>query len=176
MDQRQLTAYHEAGHEMAADELGVVTAGIVSIVPNPDDETLGRMASEVQTFPWKSGYSPEEDAAFREVMFHDAVINYAGHAALVALLGAEDMSEDCAARHGAGQDWANAEKALGGDAARMESAKARAIDIVKARRVHIEHLARMLCDGNGTVDMNDFWKARRMIEGPPKMRFTIPPL
>jgi hypothetical protein len=137
----KLAAYHEAGHEIAANELDVATGGVVSII-HSEDGTAGR------TFTETCGQS------------ENAVICYAGHAAVVCLLGVGDMSDASACSNGARLDWEEAMVELGGDVARMEEAKAKAINIVLEHRSTIEALAIALTDGNGVVYMNDFWQSQ----------------
>lgn len=130
------TAYHEAGHWIAADELDVPTDGI-SIL-SKDDGTAGRVHVEggdgFFLTPGSDPYSPENERLFQEYATTQAIIDYAGHAAVVSLLGIGDMSDECALESGAGSDFEKARERLGGDDLLMSQAKDRAIQIVTSRR------------------------------------------
>ena len=88
--------------------------------------------------------SPENEAGFRAGADLQAIIEYAGHAAVVALLGKGDMTEESATACGAEQDFERASHRLQGDAASIDSTKAKAIELVKRRRSHIEAVAAAL--------------------------------
>lgn len=120
------TAYHEVGHALAADEFSLLRS-TPSIIPDIRDRTAGRVYVE--------GIGGPAPGANRAVWaMRQSVIDYAGHAAVVALLGRGSMSDRSAAAHGAGRDFARARERLGGDLVRIERAKRRAVAIVTARR------------------------------------------
>ena len=111
-DHRKHTAYHEAGHAIACDELGVAHDGL-SVVPDKKDGSAGRIAmedsdDEFWIRPGTDRLSPENQAAFQAWAEDQAVIDFAGHAAVVVLLGIGDMSDESARRHGAHSDFDNA--------------------------------------------------------------------
>jgi hypothetical protein len=141
MSQQRHTAYHEAGHVIACDELQVNHGGL-SIVPRKDG-SLGRAPVEGGSHFNPRGAdldSPENEAAFRAWAEEQAVIDYAGHAAVVALLGVGSMSDASARAHGAGPDFEKARERLGADPKRIKQAKTRAQKIVTTRRGDIKTL------------------------------------
>ena len=130
------TAYHEVGHALAADEFRLLRSR-PSIIPDIRDGTAGRVYVE--------GIGGPAPGANRAVWaMRQSVIDYAGHAAVVALLGRGSMSDRSAAAHGAGGDFARARERLGGDLVRIERAKRRAVAIVTARRKQVVALAELL--------------------------------
>lgn len=143
---RLRTAYHELGHVIACEELNVLSLD-VSIEPR-DDGTLGRVPVEGDDgfcVPFGTDpYSPENEAAYRAWAEEQAIIDYAGHAAVAMLLGHGDMSDSSAEANGAGEDFGKARDRLGNDPARIESAKARACEIVASKSGEIEALAKEL--------------------------------
>ena len=136
----QITAFHEAGHAIAADELGAAYY-CISIVPG--EEHAGAVGAEGDDcFLIASGTAPSSPE--NEAGDHQAIIDYAGHAAVVALLGKGDMTEESAILRGAGPDFERASHLLQGDAVSIASTKAKAIELVKRRRSHIEAVAAAL--------------------------------
>lgn len=142
MSERLRTAIHEAGHVIAAMELGVYF-GDVSI--ESDGETAGRVGVEGDDcFNVPSGtdpFSEENNRLFAQWADQQATIDYAGHAAVVAILGAGRMSLRDAVRSGAGPDFSKASRRLGADRRRMAALKARAIEIVTRRREEVQRVA-----------------------------------
>jgi hypothetical protein len=144
-------AYHEAGHAVVADTVGL-TYSLASIIPNPDDGTSGGVPVEGDDCYWvppgTDPNSPENEAAFEEWAEEwaeeQALTDYAGHGALVALLGIGDMSDESAAAHGAGADFEKARERIGEDSERMRSLKDLAIAIVAAEAKVIRRIARQL--------------------------------
>lgn len=134
------TAYHEAGHWVAADELDVLTGGI-SII-SKDDGTAGRVGVDNDDgflpLPDTDPYSPENERLFHEWATTQAVIDYAGHGAVVSILGLGDMSDENAILQGGWPDFQKARERLGGDADRIADAKSRAVEIVTKRKHDIE--------------------------------------
>ncbi len=139
------TAYHETGHAIASDELGV-QYGRISIVPG--EGKLGSVTVEGDGFfnPGSDPFSPESEKLFREWAEQQAVIDYAGHAAVVELLGIGDMSGESAEAEGAGCDFEKASDRLGGDPQRIEHAKTRALEIVRARADDVRKIADVLVE------------------------------
>jgi ATP-dependent Zn protease len=137
------TAYHEAGHAVAAMELGVWYDGL-SIIPRGDG-TVGHVRVEGDDGFWmphgSDPDSPENMAKYWAWAEQQAVIDYAGHAALVVLLGIGDMSEKSAKVNGALEDFDKARERLGDDSQRIKQAKARARKIVSDRRREVRKLA-----------------------------------
>lgn len=144
MSDREETAYHEAGHVFACDELGVLHGGL-SIIPRGDG-TGGRVPVEGDDgFFVPEGIAPDSldvEGAFCAWAEEQAVIDYAGHAGVVELLGIADMTDRSAARHGAGLDFEKARERLGGNADRLQSGKDLAVAIVAARARDVHRLAR----------------------------------
>jgi hypothetical protein len=130
------TAYHEVGHALAADEFDLLR-GSPSIIPDLRDGTAGRVYVE--------GIGGPAPGANRAVWaMRQSVIDYAGHAAVVALLGRGTMSDRSAGAHGAGGDFARARERLGGNPVQIERAKRRALAIVRAHRKQAMALAELL--------------------------------
>lgn len=150
------TAYHEAGHVIACDEMGVHHGGL-SIVPH-EDGTIGRAPVDgddgFYVRPGTDPFSPENEAGYRAWAEEQAVIDYAGHAAVVAALGIGSMSDESGAAHGAGEDFEKARARLGGDADRIKRAKARAVEIVTARRDDVAKLATVVLE-HGYLDAQE---------------------
>jgi len=152
MNQRKATAIHEAGHAVAAMELGVMFT-IISIVPGEGYD--GRVLVEggdyfimpLGTDP----YSPENERAFRAWAEQQAIIDYAGHAAIVAVLGVGDMSYRSACQHGAWDDFSKASQRLRRDYRRIVAARDRAKEIVQTRKRHVRMLAQALME-QGRLD------------------------
>jgi hypothetical protein len=138
-----LTAYHEAGHVIACDELNVLHDGL-SILARADG-TAGRAPVEGDDgFVIPRGTdpnSPENEAGFRAWAETQSVIDYAGHAAIVVLLGPGDMGDKSAQAEGASNDFEKAAMRLGADQQRIEQAKERALAIISARRADVEKLS-----------------------------------
>ncbi len=139
------TAYHETGHAIAADELDVMYLGI-SIVPG--EGTLGNVPVEGDEYsPFAPGPDPSEnEKLFREWAEQQAVIDYAGHAAVVELLGIGEMSGESAEAEGAGSDFEKASERLGGDPQRIEQCQKRALAIVRARADDVRKIADVLVE------------------------------
>jgi len=145
MDQRKHTVIHEAGHAVACNELGIMNDSL-SIIPNVEEGSAGGIAvedSEEVFFvpPGTDPFSPENQAALQAWAENHAIIDYAGHAAVVVLLGMGDMSDRSAMRHGAYSDFENARKRLGNDQERMQSGKDLAVAIISARHADVVSLA-----------------------------------
>lgn len=142
-DRDMHTAYHEAGHWIAADTLDVQT-DMMSIIPSVDG-TGGRIGVAGDEGYWippgTDPFSPENELAFREWATTQAVIDYAGHAAVVALLGVGDMTDECASSNGADADFEKARLRLSDDTARIAAAKMRAMQIVQERQADITLIA-----------------------------------
>ena len=141
------SAYHESGHWVAAFELEVLALGL-SIIPDSEEQTAGRVPVEGGNGLWlPSGAeqdSPQYQAVWREHAEKQAIISYAGHAAVVSILGIGDMSEESAIANGAGMDFEQGKKWFEGDSERIDKTKARAIEIVTSHRAGIERIASKL--------------------------------
>jgi hypothetical protein len=145
-------AIHEAGHAIAAAELDVVFDDI-SIV------TCAGIAGRVgvdgdQRFDVPPGVDPhssENEEAFLAWAEKHAVIDYAGHAAIVTLLGIGDMSQRSGCEHGAHSDFRKASDRLGHDRHRMQNAKTKAVQIVSDRAADIRTIANALVE-HGHLD------------------------
>ncbi|MEO8754711.1 MAG: hypothetical protein ABI624_18745, partial [Casimicrobiaceae bacterium] len=139
------TAIHEAGHAVAAIDLGVYIDG-VSIVR--DETTLGRVGVEDGgEFFVPAGMDPappECDALYRKWADDQATIDSAGHAAVVGLLKHGDMGHRSAIQNGALDDYANARERLGKRRRRIATANARAVEIVQRRGDDIRKIAELL--------------------------------
>jgi len=146
------TAIHEAGHVVACLELDVAF-DLISVVAR--DCLAGRVGVEGDDGffipPGTDPNSPENERGFRAWAERQAIIDYAGHAALVALLGAGDMSHRSAVESGAGPDYKKASRRLGHNRRRMAAAKSRAIEIVQNRADHVREIAQWLVE-HGTLD------------------------
>ena len=131
---RQRTAIHEAGHCVAADAFKLARRA-----PSIRcDGSAGRVWIEEARRP----------GAHRDVwVMRQAVIDYAGHAAVVALLDWGSMSEASARAHGAGDDFRRARARLVGDPALIEQAKARAVQVVTSKRKAATAMADTLVAG-----------------------------
>ena len=130
---RRNTAFHEAGHGVAAAALGIMPA-VLSIVRRDADDrmptpSLGRALV----------VDDSDASADRK-----AVWSYAGHAALVALLRVGTMSKPSGRLHGAGRDFEEASALLGRDPGRIRHAKARAVSLVRQYRPVVERVAQLL--------------------------------
>ena len=125
-------AYHAAGHAIACDELGIYYENV--LVADP---------CRRPPIDYVSDGTPEQERHYTLV---ETVIDYAGHAAVVAVLKHGDMSEWSASRSGAGQDFHKARNRLGEDGVRMVQAKALAVQIVEARHAQVRKLAKALVD------------------------------
>jgi hypothetical protein len=134
------TAVHEAGHAIAACELEMIYA-YCSIEANEQRGTLGNVAvAEDEPHP------SAPDATFTAWSESHAVVDYAGHAALVVLLGIGEMSGQSAQQHGADQDFEQASERLNGDAAAIERCKRRAMQIVTERVADVRKLSTVLLE------------------------------
>ncbi|MDA0984017.1 MAG: hypothetical protein O3A06_13570 [Proteobacteria bacterium] len=137
------TAYHEAGHAVASLELGV-NFGVVSIIRGADG-TAGRVSVEGDDgyfpLPGTDPHSLKSKAGYQRWAEEQAVIDYAGHAAVVVLLGIGSMSETSAEGFGAGPDFLKARNRLDRDRERVKKAKARAVEIITARRDDVRKVA-----------------------------------
>ncbi len=122
-DEWVLTAYHEAGHAVVG-EAQWHTVYTVSIWP--DELARGWVIA----------------AATEASPFQRAVWDYAGHAAVVALLNQGSMADESAVAWGAGEDFAKAAALL--DEAGRESAKTEALRLVHRYRPAIERLVELL--------------------------------
>lgn len=141
--EKRITAYHEAGHVIACDEFNIA-CGVVTITPNEERETAGHCmhAEDAPYECFKKGkLTTDEIKAIATWNEQHAIVGYAGHAALVALLNIGGMSDISAAENGAGQDFEKANERLGLDPERMGRAKAEALRIVTARRDDVEKVA-----------------------------------
>ena len=90
--------------------------------------------------------SPEFNRLHHEWATNQAVIDFAGHAAIVALLGIGDMSHKSAIANGAGPDFEKAYERLGNEAEPIQDAKDRALQIVISRRTDIEIISDKLLE------------------------------
>src|SRR2546425_9383933 len=110
------TAYHEAGHAIAALELGILF-DTVSIVPGQGRLGSVKVEGDDGWFapPGTDPDSPQNKKAFSKWAEEQAVIDYAGQAAVVALSGTGSMSAKSAAAQGAADDFAKARTGLSGD-------------------------------------------------------------
>jgi ATP-dependent Zn protease len=137
------TTYHEVGHAIACDELDI-EFDRVSIIPG--EGRLGSVAVEGDDYfsinPSVS--AAENDAAFQKWAEQQAIVDYAGHAAVVALLGEGSMSDKSARENGASDDFEKARQRLGGDRNRIQEAKARALEIVTKRREDVAKMSEEL--------------------------------
>lgn len=136
------TAVHEAGHAVAACELEMLYDG-ASIVRNAEAGTLGHVPVADDEFA--PGAPEAKVAAWAE---NHAVVDYAGHAAIVVLLGIGDMSEESAFEHGASMDMENASAVCGGNESMMRRARDRAVEIVTRRRDDVRKVADALLKRN----------------------------
>jgi hypothetical protein len=140
-------AYHAAGHAIACDELGVYYEK-VSVA-----DTCRRVSADDS-----EDLTPEQQ---RHYTLIEAVIDFAGHAAVVKVLQQGDMSGWPARELGAGPDFDKARARLHGDGARMVQAKVLAVDIVEARSAQWRKLAQALVvSGELTIGEVDLLLAR----------------
>ena len=137
VDERERSAYHAAGHAIACDELGVYYEKVAVMCEQNACPCRRRPIDYV------ADGNPEQERHYTLV---EAVIDYAGHAAVVALLKHGDMSEWSASQLGAGHDFRKARTRLTEDGVRMVQAKALAVEIVEARSAHVRKLAIALVD------------------------------
>jgi len=142
MSDLKRTAYHEAGHAIAATELDV-QFDVISIAG--DEGRAGTVGVEGDdgffVRPGTDPLSPDNERAYRAWADQQAVIDYAGHAAVVALLGAGDMGDESAAAYGAGDDFEKARARMGGDPRRIAEAKARSTEIITRRGDAVRKIA-----------------------------------
>jgi hypothetical protein len=135
-------AIHEAGHAIAAIELEIAFE-MISIEPSQD--TAGRIGVEGDDGYWfgpgRDSANPSNDKRFQQWADEQAIIDYAGHAAIVTLLGESAMNSRAAVRAGAGTDFKKASRRLGSDRRRIAAAKARALEIVGSRRDDVRKIA-----------------------------------
>lgn len=144
MDQRELTAHHEAGHAVVAYRLGF-EVGPVTITAT--DETLGLSLSEGA---WADG-SRDEDCA---------VVYLAGHEAELLLDPAADSA-------GSRSDFEEAEHLLGSQD--FEPARRRARELLTASWEQVRAVAQLLLEeetlGYGwdivvsAIDEDEDWRA-----------------
>jgi hypothetical protein len=132
-DRRRQTAFHEAGHGVAAAALGIMPA-VLSIVPRDADDRVPTPSLGRALVVDDSDASPHRNAVW----------SYAGHAAVVALLRVGTMSKPSGRLHGAGRDFEEASALLGRDPARIRYAKARAVSLVRHYRSVVERAAQLL--------------------------------
>ena len=145
--QQRRTAYHEAGHVVACEELDVFYLS-VSVDPNLRDGTAGRTAmgegDEIDIPPGADPDDPRIVAAALRQAFTQAVVDYAGHAAMVAVLKQGRWTDRSARFHGAWSDFENAARCLLNDKARIDEARARALHIVTSRHDDVRRVAEAL--------------------------------
>jgi hypothetical protein len=143
----RLTPVHEAGHAVAALELNV-EFGMVSIIQG--EASHGSVSVEnddgIIIPPGTDPYSPENELRYRAWAQEQAIIDYAGHAAVVVLLGIGDMSWWSARCYGAQEDFDKAKRRLGRRQKPIQAARKRAIEIVTARADDVRKLARALSE------------------------------
>jgi hypothetical protein len=102
-------------------------------------------------------FSPENEAGFKAWAEEQAVIDYAGHAAVVAFLGVGDMTDGSAASYGAGSDFGKACERLGNDQERIQCAKDLAVAIVSAEGEAMRRIAEeLIARGELTSDQVDW--------------------
>ena len=108
--------------------------------------------------PGTDPFSAENNRAYRKWAYAQSTIDYAGHAAIVALLGLGKMTYRSARAHGACSDFEKARERLGNDGRLMERAQQRALRIVSTRRftkaIH-ERIVPALCE-RGVLDPQEF--------------------
>lgn len=149
---RMKTAVHESAHALVAMELDVAFH-VLEIIEDPDDDCSGAVGVEGDdAFLVAPGLTPERsEQLFQEWAEQQAVIDYAGHAAVVTLMNLGDMSEESADAHGAGEDFEKARTRLAGDAARITAAKRRAVEFVIRLDADIRKVANVLAQ-HGRLD------------------------
>jgi len=154
------TAYHEVGHVIVADEFNVEYENL-SMIPR-NDGTAGRVGVEGDDYfsppLGEDMHLPKSERAFRAQAEEQAVIDYAGHAAVVCLLGFGDMSNESAEKCGAGSDYEKAHQRLGGDPKRISQAQNRALEIVKTRHKDVAKIAELLIE-RGRLDSDQVARA-----------------
>jgi hypothetical protein len=151
MDELYHTAIHEAGHAVAAMELNI-QFDMVSVLPH--ESFAGNIGVEGDDGYWLSRTdpnSPENKRAYREWARQQAVIDYAGHAAIVVLLDWADMGYRSAMQHGAGDDYDKASKRLGHDFRSIKKARGQATEIIAKRQADISKIAKALVE-HGRLD------------------------
>lgn len=138
-------AIHETGHAIAARVLGL-QFDMISIVRGEGNAGSIGVEGDDRFSCEGDMYSPENEAKFQDWAETQATIDYAGHAALVVVLGIGDMSHKSARMHGAAgrnavADYSKASRRLGGNRTRMVKAKARAVAIVTEHAKDIRKVA-----------------------------------
>jgi hypothetical protein len=86
------------------------------------------------------------EGAFRAWADTQAVIDYAGHAAIVAVLGIGDMGYRSGRKEGAQDDFDKASNRLVRNRRRIKAAKDRAVEIVSRRNDDIRKIAGALIE------------------------------
>lgn len=177
-EETKMTAYHEAAHAVAADDLRCMFGG-VTIIPDLDEGTSGTAEiDDIGEFLVPRGMdpaSPECDQLYLEWAENAAVVLYAGHAAVVSILGQSDMSDEGGASCGALSDFEKARVHLDNDPQRMARAKERAVEIVNRRRDHVEAVAHALLE-NGELDWDSVQRIMGDIDDPEGATICFLPL
>jgi ATP-dependent Zn protease len=86
-EQRRATAYHEAGHAVAAYFLETESVGDVSIVPDPDKRSQGHCVTTLRHdhVPWTDGKETIDEFAWT---LNEITVLFAGDAAESLVTGA----------------------------------------------------------------------------------------
>lgn len=134
-DRERQTAVHEAGHVVARDELGH-EQHFVSIEQDYAEGSAGRAVGEDRAEAFGDG-------ADESVRAEEAVSSYAGHAAVVVVLGRGEMTDESAREHGAEGDLEDVRQLTLSDSA-LQAARSRAVAIVGDRRDDVELIASAL--------------------------------
>ncbi len=108
--EREQLAYHTAGHAIASDELGICYEK-ASIIRDAQDADPCRRAPT----DYVPHGSPEQERHYTSV---EAVIDYAGRAAVVAVLKHGEHERMVASQLSAGHDFGKAHSRLGDDGVR----------------------------------------------------------
>jgi hypothetical protein len=90
--------------------------------------------------------SPETARAFFEAALHEAIVDYAGHIAVVALLGNANLTDESVRACGASLDWQNAKLRLYGDDQLTAYAQQQAVRLVVQHRKAIHKVAEALLE------------------------------
>jgi hypothetical protein len=137
-DEIAISAYRETGHAIACVELKVhlLSASILA----GEGYAAGRRVEGDDGFviaPDSDPFSRASEAGFRAWLGKQAVIDYAGHAAVVIMLGIGDMDDASANANGAGEDFDKAWLRLDGDPDQIEHCKASAVELITARHEQV---------------------------------------
>jgi hypothetical protein len=118
----KITAFHEAGHAVACRHFEVLHDTIFIVRGEGRDGSIPVEGDNGFMVPCGTDpFSEQNERAFQAWAEQQAIIDYAGHAAVVALLRIGDMSRASAESLGAASDYDKAHERLGGSEARLHS-------------------------------------------------------